>query len=70
MVTAPRTHDAWSIHPDVGVHGRIVVCVAPPLLSWIADRKHTEMMLLKEDRKLAAERAYALGLSKPPADDG
>ena len=48
---------------------RGLVCVDPGLLAWIADRKHQEMMLLKEDRKWAAEKSYASGTAKPPAED-
>ena len=49
---------------------RGLVNVAPKLLEWVADKKHAEVLLLKEDRKLATERAFAAGLSKTPADDG
>ena len=48
---------------------RGLVRIASTLLEFIANKKHSEMLLLKEDRKLAAERAYALVIAKPPADD-
>ena len=36
-----------------------LVCIAPMLLEWIATKKHAEMMLRKEARKIAAETACA-----------
>ena len=47
---------------------RGMVCIDPALLAWIAEKKHQEMTLLKEDRKWAAEKSYIAGTSRPPAD--
>ena len=43
--------------------------IAPKLLEWVADKQHREMLILKEGRKLASERAIASGAARAPAED-
>ena len=48
---------------------RGLVAVCPALAEWLADKKHREVLMLKEDRKLNAERAYLAGGPSPDNKD-
>jgi hypothetical protein len=43
--------------------------VAPHLQEWLAEKKHREVLMLKEDRKLQLERNWFTGAGPHPDHD-
>ncbi len=63
-----RANPEQDLHLFLGsssIRGRL--CICPQLLEWLAERKHREYIMLKEDRKLVEERR-ALQSGKAPPD--
>ena len=61
-----RANPEQDLHLFLGsssMRGRL--CISPELLEWLAERKHREYIMLKEDRKLVEERR-ALQSGKAP----